>query len=99
MAGLVRISCLNTASDAAVTVNLGTGNANSGYAQGDTLTGIQGVQGSEYGDILIGSSVVNLMDGGDDIVEAGDGNDSVIASAGNDEVNAGEGNDDVYGGV
>lgn len=98
------------ASDAAVTVNLGTGNANSGYAQGDTLTGIQGVQGSEYGDILIGASVVNLMDGGDgddsisvggggDIVEAGDGNDSVIASAGNDEVNAGEGNDDVYGGV
>ncbi|WP_050761064.1 M10 family metallopeptidase C-terminal domain-containing protein [Thalassobium sp. R2A62] len=98
------------ASDAAVTVNLGAGNANSGYAQGDTLTGIQGVQGSEYGDILIGASVVNLMDGGDgddsisvgggdDIVEAGDGNDSVIASAGNDEVNAGEGNDDVYGGV
>ena len=57
-----------TESDAAVTVNLTTGTGTGGYAQGDTLTDIEGVWGSAHNDTLIGNNEDNWfmgLDGAD----------------------------------
>jgi len=51
-------------SNAAVLVNLATGETAGGYAAGDTLLGIEGLVGSKFGDTLHGDSGANLLDGG-----------------------------------
>ncbi len=46
----------------------------------DTLTGIEGVKGSGYRDILIGNDGANTFEGrgGDDLIDGGAGNDTAI---------------------
>lgn len=51
-------------SNARVIVNLATGNAGSGDAEGDTFTGFENVIGSAFNDILVGSSGTNVLTGG-----------------------------------
>ena len=51
-------------SAAGVTVNLATGVGTGGDAQGDTLSGIENLVGSNLDDILTGSAVVNTLNGG-----------------------------------
>lgn len=61
----------------AVSVNLGTG-AVSGGAGNDSLTNINGVQGSAYDDTLVGSSFASEQfrgGAGDDTIDGGDGFD------------------------
>ncbi len=67
-------------SNAAVTVNLQTGTGQGGFAQGDTYTGVEGVQGSRFADTLIGNSADNILEGrkGNDTLTGGAGHDTFL---------------------
>jgi len=69
----------------AVTVNLAAGQA-TGAAGSDTLTAVENVTGSEYGDILAGDANANVLLGGsgDDRLDGGAGNDTLDGGAGHD---------------
>ena len=75
-----------SASGSGVTVNLGTGVGLGGDAAGDTLSGIENVTGSAYGDSLTGDGGANTLDGGagNDTLAGGAGSDSLIGGAGAD---------------
>lgn len=64
-------------STAGVYIDLATGRATGGEAQGDKLISIEDVKGSTYNDILIGSAADNYLDGftGDDRIIGGGGGD------------------------
>jgi Ca2+-binding RTX toxin-like protein len=90
-----------------VTVNLSSGTA-SGADGNDTLSNIENLAGSEFNDILTGSTGANVIDGlsgndtlqghgGDDIIYGGDGNDSINGDLA--ELNTSvSGNDTIYAG-
>ncbi len=69
-----------------VTANLDVPSTNTGFAAGDTYIGIEGLQGSNYSDILIGDSGANTLSGlgGDDVLEGGAGADTIDGAAGFD---------------
>src|SRR5690606_38488731 len=48
----------------AVWVDLATGAGRWNYAEGDTLSGIENVVGTSYGDRIAGNSVNNVLTGG-----------------------------------
>ena len=75
-----------------VTVNLATNVNTGGDAQGDSLTGIENVTGSNYNDALTGDSNDNTLTGGA-------GNDTLVGGAGNDTLIGGAGNDTLVGGT
>ncbi len=87
-------------SDAGVTINLAEGEAAGGHAEGDTLTGIIGVVGSNHADHLVGDAVHNNLHGGDgnDTLDGGAGDDHLQGDAGNDMLDGGAGNDYLVGG-
>jgi Ca2+-binding RTX toxin-like protein len=70
----------------AVSVNLTSGNGIGGWAEGDTLTGIENVVGSTHGDILVGDTQDNDLDGqaGNDALWGGAGADTLHGGAGTD---------------
>ena len=78
-------------------VDLDAGTATGGDAEGDTLTNIENLTGSDFADTLIGDANANVLDGGagNDTLRGGDGNDTLIGGAGND-VAYGEAGDDTY---
>lgn len=80
-----------------VTVDLATGLANGGEAQGDILSGIENVTGSGFADSLLGDAGVNVLIGGegDDTLRGGVGNDSLIGGVGADVLDGGAGIDGV----
>ena len=82
-------------SDAGVTVNLATGTGQGGHAEGDTLTGIESVSGSDHADHLIGDDVDNRLSGdsGNDTLDGGDGDDWLNGEDGEDLLTGGEGAD------
>ena len=88
-----------TGSAAAVTVNLATGTGTGGDAQGDTLSSIENVSGSSFGDTLTGSNASNVMIGGagSDTIDGGTGNDLLTGGAGDDVfvISAGSGADTI----
>ena len=86
---------------AGVTVNLATGTAQGGNAEGDTLTGIENVYGSNHADHLTGDDGRNRFYGldGDDTLEGGAGNDNLQGDGGNDNLQGGDGNDYLHGGA
>ena len=73
-------------SSAAVTVNLATGTASGGDAQGDRLFEFENVRGSTHGDTLTGDSGGNRLFGeaGHDTLEGGAGADRLEGGAGSD---------------
>ncbi|MEM9583919.1 MAG: M10 family metallopeptidase C-terminal domain-containing protein [Pseudomonadota bacterium] len=74
-------------SDAAVTINLATGAASGGHADGDVFTSIERVTGSNgFGDDLTGSDAANYLRGygGDDRLDGRGGNDQLLGGTGND---------------
>jgi Ca2+-binding RTX toxin-like protein len=75
-----------SASTAAISINLLTGTASGGYADGDTLTGIENVVGSAYADVIVGDAGANTLTGGA-------GNDTLIGGAGADVLDGGAGTD------
>jgi trimeric autotransporter adhesin len=82
----------------AVSVNLATGIVSGGEAQGDVLTSIENILGSNLGnDTLTGDINANLLYGfgGNDTLDGGDGNDTLIGGAGADILIGGLGVDTV----
>lgn len=73
-------------SDSGVTVNLAAGTGQGGTAQGDTLTEIENVDGSDHDDELTGDQFDNKLHGGggNDILTGGGGADSLWGGYGND---------------
>ncbi len=77
-----------------VTVNLATGTALDGFGNTDQFSGIQIVQGSGYGDLLIGDSGDNILDGSSPQQPDGtDGIDTLIGGGGSDTLIGGTGFD------
>jgi len=76
-------------SNAAVNINLATGAASGGHAEGDTFDGFNNVVGSIYNDQLTG-------DDGDNRLTGGDGNDDLFGSAGADVLFGGAGIDTIH---
>ena len=79
-------------SDRAVTVDLGAGTGKRGHAEGDVITDIENVIGSEYGDVLEGDGNANRLSGGD-------GNDRLSGRGGDDVLAGGAGADRLFGGA
>ena len=73
-------------SDEAVTVDLEVGTGEGGDAEGDVITNIENVIGSEYDDFLTGDDSANRLSGGD-------GDDWLNGGAGADRLNGGAGVD------
>ncbi|WP_421702454.1 calcium-binding protein [Aliiroseovarius sp.] len=84
---------------AGVGVSLATGQGWDG-AQGDTLTNIENLTGSQFGDTLLGDDSSNRLDGaeGNDQLSGNGGNDTLIGGEGDDTLNGGEGSDILDGG-
>ena len=76
----------NTVDNTGVTIDLSNGTAERGDAQGDTLDGIESVEGSKYNDRLKG-------DAGDNILAGGEGDDTFEWSGGTDLFDGGAGDD------
>ena len=82
---------------AAVNVSLVTNTGTGGDAQGDTLSGIENLTGSEFDDTLTGDNNVNRLVGGEgaDHIYGGGGNDMILTGGGYDYVDGGAGVDTV----
>ena len=76
-------------SDAGVIVDLTEDTAEGGHAQGDVITNIENVTGSDYGDVLWGDEGANRLEGGE-------GDDELYGGAGADMLNGGPGDDHAY---
>ncbi|WP_181699667.1 cadherin domain-containing protein, partial [Chthonobacter albigriseus] len=75
-----------TGSTAGVSVNLATNAVSGGHADGDVVSGFEGVIGSDHADVLSGSTANDRLDGGD-------GNDSMTGGVGADSLDGGDGVD------
>jgi Ca2+-binding RTX toxin-like protein len=75
-----------SSSAAAVQINLATGVATGGDAQGDVITNVENLIGSKFGDVLTGNALINRIDGGDgnDIITGGSNNDVLLGGNGDD---------------
>jgi len=75
-------------SQAGVTVDLATGIGKGGFAEGDRLSDIENIDGSNYADVLIGNILTNVLRGGsgDDELHGGMGDDTLIGGFGNDTI-------------
>jgi Ca2+-binding RTX toxin-like protein len=89
-----------TGSNAAVNVNLKTGAASGGHAQGDALFSIEKLIGSSFNDTLTGGNGNNVISGGNgnDTLSGAGGNDTLNGSAGDDLLTGGTGADGLNGG-
>ncbi|AUC53034.1 hypothetical protein CDO87_07410 [Sagittula sp. P11] len=86
-------------SSAGVNVNLGTGNGTGGSAEGDSLSQIEVLQGSNHRDTLTGSAGNEMLIGllGDDSVAGAGGDDVLLGSEGADTLDGGTGADTMVG--
>jgi Ca2+-binding RTX toxin-like protein len=83
----------------AVIVDFDTPAANRGDARGDIFIGVEGLEGSDFGDTLRGNAGDNNFLGGDgnDFLEGRNGNDALNGEAGNDTLIGGAGADFLNG--
>jgi Ca2+-binding RTX toxin-like protein len=88
-------------STAAVQVNIATGAASGGDAEGDLFTSIENLVGSRRGDSLTGNAQANRLDGknGADMLDGQAGVDVLIGGGGNDTLLGGSENDKLVGGA
>jgi serralysin len=82
-----------------VGVNLLTGAASDGLGGTDTLVSIENVDGSGFGDTIIGDQVGNFLkgNGGADFISANGGNDTILGGDGSDTILGGSGADKISG--
>ncbi|WP_052248760.1 hypothetical protein [Leisingera sp. ANG-Vp] len=87
-------------SSAGVTVSLITGTGSGGEAEGDVLSNIERIWGSDHGDTLTGDGGANDLYGlrGDDRLVGDAGNDALYGGDGDDTLIGGIGADSLYGG-
>jgi Ca2+-binding RTX toxin-like protein len=85
---------------AGVTVNLANGTGIGGTAEGDTLSNIEDLIGSQHNDTLIGNDGANKLIGadGNDLLKGGGGADTLSGDAGSDTLKGGGGADTLNGG-
>ena len=76
----------------AVTINLTAGTGLGGEAQGDTFSGIEAIDASDFADVVTGDAQANELLGND-------GNDTLSGAAGNDTIEGGDGDDLIDGGT
>lgn len=83
-----------------LTVDLQNASNNTGEARGDTFTSIEGIDGSNFSDILRGDEGDNRLAGrdGDDRLEGRDGDDLLDGGRGDDDLFGGNGDDTLVGG-
>ena len=83
-----------------ILVDLESGFASGGDAEGDTLTGIENLVGTAADDSMFGNSAANRLDGGggDDLLVGGSGADTLLGGAGHDLLHGGAGADSLDGG-
>ena len=88
-------------SDAGITVNLATGAASGGDAQGDRISRIEDVVGSAHDDRITGDGAGNRLTGGagDDTLRGGGGNDTLQGGGGDDHLIGAGGDDTLAGGA
>jgi Ca2+-binding RTX toxin-like protein len=95
---------------AGVVVSLLAGEGWGGEAEGDQLTGIEQLRGSNHGDTLLGDDSGNFLwgeggsdtvkgFGGDDYIEGGDDADTLSGWDGEDLIGGGAGDDHISGGT
>lgn len=84
----------------AVRVDLQNPANNRGHAAGDVFIDIEDLQGSAFGDTLVGDAQSNTLSGlsGDDRLYGLAGDDTIFGGAGNDQIRGGVGSDLIYGG-
>lgn len=87
-------------SGAGVVIDLSTGSASGGDAQGDTYFNFENVSGSAFNDSLTGDEGDNVLVGGagDDALSGAGGADILRGGAGSDILTGGVGKDLLYGG-
>ena len=87
-------------SDTGVEVDLLDGVGRFGSAEGDRLTAVENLHGSDHADTLRGDQGANLIVGkdGDDFLLGRGGNDKLLGRDGDDTLEGGEGNDRLDGG-
>lgn len=87
-------------SDAGVMVNLSDATLSGGHADGDVMTGIENVTGTDYRDMLRGDDAASRLygRGGDDELNGGAGDDILEGGAGADWLDGGAGADRLHGG-
>jgi Ca2+-binding RTX toxin-like protein len=92
--GLGNDRALYTLSGSGITINLSTGAASGGQAEGDVLTSIEEIEGSNYADHLTGDTGNNQFAGnsGNDTLIGGAGNDTIVGGFGDDLIDGGTGN-------
>ncbi len=83
-----------------VSVNLDTGAASGGDAQGDVFISIENLYGSEHNDSLTGDNSHNALygDSGNDLLQGLNGEDYIAGQNGNDTLLGGDGADLLEGG-
>lgn len=88
-------------SSAGVVVNMTTGEAWGGDAQGDVFTGFERLWGSNHADVLTGTALDDNIAGlgGDDLIAGGQGRDVLRGVGGNDTIDGGSGRDILIGDV
>lgn len=81
-------------------ISLTTGVGQGGDAEGDSLSNIENVQGSNYADEITGDGLNNTLTlgRGDDTADGGAGDDEISGEQGSDSIFGGEGNDILLGG-
>ena len=90
-----------TDSTTGVTINLTTNINAGGTAEGDIISNIEKLYGSNYDDNITGDSSNNTINGnsGNDTINGESGNDALYGNDGNDNINGGLGNDSIFGGL
>lgn len=98
-----------TGSSAAVDVRLISGDTSTSFggdAEGDRITGVNNVRGSDFNDKITdlpesNAFNANRFDGrdGHDLLKMGGGNDTAYGGSGNDTIRGEDGNDRLYGDV
>ena len=88
------------ASAAAVDIDLSTSTGAGGDAAGDTYLDIENLQGTLFGDLLLGDGAANILWGeaGDDELQGGSGDDQLLGGLGDDWLVGGLGADILSGG-
>ena len=94
----------------AVSVKLSNGDVSGADALGDTFSGIENLEGSDFADSLSGDGAANQLTGGkgadeltgkggDDTLDGSAGGDDLKGNAGKDNLNGGSGDDNLNGGA
>lgn len=84
-----------------VKASLASNKGTAGDANGDTYKNIEGLQGSNYNDVLESGNGANTLEGmgGDDQLKGGNANDVLYGDDGNDKADGGNGDDFIDGGA